>query len=293
MVMEQLVRYACLPHGMRLPYVEHGEPDGIPVVFLHGFTDSWRSYESVLPNLPGFIRAFALSQRGHGDADRPDAGYRPQDFAYDVAAFLDALGLERAVVVGHSMGGSVAQRFAVDFPERLAGLVLVGARASWHDQPEVAELIAHILSSVVDPVDAQFVRDFQQSTLAQSVPAGWLDMAVAQSLKLPARTWRAVCAQGVQQADLTPLLARIRARTLLVCGELDTLARDGQDALLTGIEGAELRWYAGTGHALHWEEPVRFAADVSAFVQSLADVPATGVSARRSGSRTALRTAPR
>jgi pimeloyl-ACP methyl ester carboxylesterase len=265
--MQHVVRSVLLPHGIRLPYAEHGDPNGTPVVFLHGYTDSWRSYESVLPNLPRSIRAFALTQRGHGDADRPATGYRPQDFARDVAAFLDVHGIERAVVVGHSMGGSVAQRFAIDYPERLAGLVLVGARASWHDQPDVAGLIEHVTSSLCDPVDPLFAREFQQSTLARPVPPEWLDMAVAESLKLPAATWRAVCEQGVQQADLTGLLARIDAPTLLFCGDLDAYARDGQQALHAGIANSRLEWYAGTGHALHWEEPVRFARDVVAFVR--------------------------
>ena len=265
----QQARSVLLPPGIRLPYVEYGDPDGTPVVFLHGYTDSWRSYQSVLPNQPRSIRAFALSQRGHGDADRPATGYRPQDFARDVAGFLDAHAIERAVVVGHSMGGSVAQRFAIDYAERLAGLVLVGARASWHDQPDVAGLIDHVTSSLSDPVDPGFAREFQQSTLARPVPPGWLDMAVAESLKLPAATWRAVVTQGVQEADLTGLLQRIRAQTLLLCGELDTYARDGQHALRDGIANARLEWYAGAGHALHWEEPARFAGHVAAFVRSV------------------------
>ena len=61
--MAQVVRSVSLPHGIRLPYVEHGDPAGLPVVFLHGYTDSWRSYQTVLPNLPRYMRAFALSQR--------------------------------------------------------------------------------------------------------------------------------------------------------------------------------------------------------------------------------------
>lgn len=107
-----------LRSGVRLPYVEQGAPRGTPVLLLHGITDSWRSFERVLPHLPDSIRAFALSQRGHGDADRPTTGYRPQDFAEDLAAFMDALDLGPAVITGHSMGASIAQRFAIDHPGR-------------------------------------------------------------------------------------------------------------------------------------------------------------------------------
>jgi non-heme chloroperoxidase len=90
--------------GVKLTYVEQGDPKGIPVILLHGITDSLRSFENVLPHLPDSIHAFALSQRGHGDSDRPTTGYRPQDFAADLAAFVETLGLGPVVVAGHSMG---------------------------------------------------------------------------------------------------------------------------------------------------------------------------------------------
>src|SRR5918994_40377 len=76
-----------LPTGVTLPYVAQGDPAGVPVVLLHGGTDSWRSFQPVLPYLPSSIRAFALTQRGHGDARRPGSGYHPREFAADVAAF--------------------------------------------------------------------------------------------------------------------------------------------------------------------------------------------------------------
>src|SRR5574341_1389047 len=100
-----------LSTGVELPYVEQGDRAGVPVIFLHGITDSWRSFERVLPHLPKSIHALALSQRGHGDADRPVAGYQPQNFAADVAAFIEALKLGPAVIAGHSMGSTIAQRF--------------------------------------------------------------------------------------------------------------------------------------------------------------------------------------
>src|SRR5688572_4155025 len=115
------VKSVALSTGVTLPYVEQGDPSGVPVVLLHGVTDSWRSFEPVLPFLPGSIRAFALTQRGHGDADRPAADYRPSDMAADVAAFLTSQGLDSAVIVGHSMGSTVALQYALDYPERTRG----------------------------------------------------------------------------------------------------------------------------------------------------------------------------
>ena len=120
-----IVRSIELPTAGTLQYVEQGDRSGMPVVLLHGVTDSWHSFEPVLPYLPPTMRAFALTQRGHGDSARP-ARYRTREFAADVAAFLDALGLESAVVVGHSMGATNAMGFAIDHPRRTAALVLLG-----------------------------------------------------------------------------------------------------------------------------------------------------------------------
>jgi non-heme chloroperoxidase len=264
------VRVATLASGLRLPYVEHGDPAGIPVVLLHGVTDSWRSFEPVLPHLPRSLRAIAVTQRGHGDADRPAAGYRFRDLAGDVAALLDALAIPRAVVVGHSMGAAVAQRFALDHPERVRGLVLAGSFASLAQHAGVREM-CEATAQLADPVDPAFARDFQVSTLAQPVPDAFLEMVVGESLKLPARVWQSLFGAFADAAnDHSGELKNVAAPTLLVWGDRDAYcSRADQDALLAAIAGSRLAVYAGAGHALHWEEPARFARDVAGFVASL------------------------
>src|SRR5262245_36939969 len=93
-----------LDTGVRLHYAESGSAGGEPVLFLHGYTDSWYSFAPVLPRLPASLHAFAPDQRGHGDSERPACDYAPADFAADAVAFLDAVGVREATVVGHSMG---------------------------------------------------------------------------------------------------------------------------------------------------------------------------------------------
>lgn len=125
-----LLKSVELPNRVMLPYAEQGAAEGLPVVLLHGFADSWRSFDLVLPHLPRSIHAFALTQRGHGDASRPATGYGVRDFAADVALFQDAMHLPAAVIVGHSMGSAVALRYAIDRPEQTLAVVLVGASLS-------------------------------------------------------------------------------------------------------------------------------------------------------------------
>lgn len=260
-----------LANGVGLPYVERGSPSGVPVLLLHGITDSWRSFERVLPYLPDSIRAFAISQRGHGDADRPAEGYRPEDFAADIAALMHALDLGPAIVAGHSMGASIAQRFAIDHPGRTLGLVLAGSLATWRAHPDFVQLWDCVVSTLTDPIDPRFVREFQESTLAQPVPPAFLETVVRESLKLPARVWKAVLREALLEPDFSGELARIRAPTLILWGDRDALTRSGQEALAAAIPGSRRMVYAGAGHGLHWEEPRRFAADLAAFAANLAE----------------------
>jgi pimeloyl-ACP methyl ester carboxylesterase len=260
-----------LTNGVKLRYVEQGDPAGVPVLFLHGITDSWRSFEPVLPHLPASIHAFAISQRGHGDSDRPAAGYNIRDFAADVAAFMDAFKLKRAVIAGHSMGSIIARRFALEYPERTLGLVLLGSFFASCGNPEVAEL-RDAVSRLTDPVDYSFALEFQQSTLAGPVPQAYLDLVVEESLKVPARVWRAAL-EGLLEDDHTAELQRIDIPTLIVWGDKDNFCPDSdQQALRAAIAGSQLVTYPGVGHALHWEEPERFAADLAAFAEKLDEI---------------------
>jgi pimeloyl-ACP methyl ester carboxylesterase len=261
-------RSVALPTGVTLQYVEQGSPAGIPVLMAHGFTDSLRSFELVLPHLPPSIRAFAVSQRGHGDSSRPESGYRVRDFAADLAAFLDTFGIERAVVVGHSMGSYVAQRFALDEPHRARGLVLLGAFSGFTHNSAVVEF-AEVVDGLEDPIEPSFAAEFQRSTLAQPIPDAYFAAIVQESLKVPARVWKAAM-HGLLDVDHRPELANIQAPTLIVWGDQDAFCpRSDQDILAT-IPRSELRVYAGAGHAMHWEEPARVAADLAAFIEKIA-----------------------
>jgi non-heme chloroperoxidase len=259
-----------LPTGARLEYAEHGDLDGRPLLLLHGYSDSWRSFERVIPHLPPSIRAIAPSLRGHGDSGRPAAGYAASDLAADAVALLDALGVSTAVVAGHSMGAAVAQRIALDHPARVDGLVLAGGVTSWAQVPAIAGELAAAVAELTDPIDPEFALEFQASTVAGPVDAELLDTAAAESCKLPARVWQAAMKETLL-ADFADELPSIAAPALLIWGDQDDeiSPRGEQDALAAALPGSELIVYEGIGHAVHWERPKRFAADLGAFVSQL------------------------
>ncbi len=269
--MVPIIKSVELPTQVKLPYVEQGDPAGVPVLLLHGFLDSWRSFEPVLPHLPASMHAFALTQRGHGDASRPAAGYGVPDFTADLTAFMDVLHLEAAVIVGHSMGSAVAQRFAIDHPDRTLGLVLVGASASLRSNPGAREFWDSILSKLTDPVDPEFVRAGLKNMLAQPVPQARFEALVHENLKVPVFVWRAALeARWRAEGDFAGELTKITAPALIVWGDQDArYPRSEQEALAASIPRSRLVMYRSVGHLLHWEEPERFASDLVAFIEAL------------------------
>jgi len=257
-----------LATGVTLPYVVQGDPDGIPVILLHGATDSWRSFQLLMQYLPLEWRTFAVTQRGHGDADRPAHGYGPSDFVADVASFQDALRLDTAVIVGHSLGSIVGQRFAFAYPERTSALVLMATFRNWRDSPEVAEFLEQVVVPLVDPVDPAIAQDFQESTLAQPIPDWYLEAVVQESLKVPARVWREVFT-SFAAADYESGLDRLAVPTLILWGEQDAYSsRADQEFIAQTIPGAKLIVYPN-GHAIHWEDPRRAANDLIDFIAGL------------------------
>ncbi|NTU78778.1 MAG: alpha/beta hydrolase [Chloroflexales bacterium] len=253
-----------LPTGFRMHYAEQGDPADRPLLLLHGLSDSWFSYSRVLPSLARSNHVYALDQRGHGDSDRPAGGYRMQELAADVVAFMNAMGLPQVTLAGHSMGSIVATHVALAAPERLAQLILIGANTSW-DAPELVEF-KQVIDALEDPIAAEFVREFQASTAAEPLPEAFMERVVAESLKLPARVWRAAV-EGVLTADYAGHLDAIRMPTLVIGGEQDPYCPAvNQRELAARLQNAELTLYAQLGHAPHWEHPEAFVRDVVAFL---------------------------
>lgn len=264
--MEAVVKTADLPNQVKIPYVEQGDSSGFPLILLHGYADSWYSFERVLPHLPESVRTFALTQRGHGDASRPATGYRSHDFAADLVAFMDAFHLDAAVIAGGSSGGFVARRFAIDHPQRTLGLVLIGSPLTLRNKPGVLELWDSTISILTDPINPSFVREFVESTFVQPVPQAFLETLIQESMKVPAWVWRATF-EGLLEDDSLEELNRIKAPTLIVWGDQDAIVpRSDQETIATTIADSRLIVYPGAGHSLYCEEPVRFASDLAAFI---------------------------
>ena len=259
-------RRIALATGVSVPYVSAGPAAAAPVVLLHAWGESRRSFDRLLPLLPRTIHAVAMDLRGHGDADKPAAGYTLAEVAADVAAFMDAAGVPSAVLLGSSSGGYIAQQVAVTSPHRVTGLVLVGSPRSLQGRPPFADEI----DQLTDPVDAAWVR----KTLTwfprfRQVPQWYIDGRVQDGVRMPSHVWREALA-GLVSARPPTDIATITAPTIIVWGARDELlTREHQQALAAAIPASRLIVYEDTGHLVLWEQPERVASDLTAFVASL------------------------
>ena len=265
---QPVVKTIDLPGRVRLEYAEQGNVEGVPVIFLHGITDSWHSFESVLANLPSSIHAFAISQRGHGDSERPLQGYAPKDFAADIAEFMKQKNLDGAFIVGHSMGGVNAQQFAIDYPELTKGLVIIDSDPTFKNNPGMPEFFQEV-SKLEGAIDRKFMDDFQRATLAKPIDSTYFNLLVDEGIKVPSSVFKAAF-QGLMEVDFIEQLKQINAPALIFWGNKDAFCTfKGQEILVNNIKNSRLIIYGNTGHALHWEEPKKFSEDLVNFIDNV------------------------
>lgn len=181
------VREVPVATGVTLRYLEQGDPAGRAILLLHPWGESLRCFDRLIALLPPSLRVLSLDQRGHGGAEKPVGGYELASFAADVVAFMDAAGLDAAVLVGSSSGGYVAQRVALDSPGRVSGLVLVGSPRSLRARPPFADDVERL----TDPVDPVWVREsLTWFPRFHDVPDWYVEDRVRDGLRLPAHVWR-------------------------------------------------------------------------------------------------------
>lgn len=221
-----------------------GGPD---VVLLHGWAVSSEVWHSVFERWPesGAGRLLAVDLRGTGWSDKPETGYSLDDYAGDISALIDALDLKDITLVGHSLGGVIAQRVALDRPEALARLVLVcpvPASGVPLDEGQIA-----YFRSLGGHYDG--ARQVITMTMAMSADEAELErlLVAASSVSTGAflegfDAWRT--------ADFGDSLGNIKAPTTVLCGGGDQIlpAAFLQPAIVDRIPGATLVELAGSGH---------------------------------------------
>jgi len=252
--------------GLSLEFAQKGNRNGLTLLFIHGISDSWKSFEKVLSKLPEDYpyNAMAVTLRGHGGSSKPNADYSIDVFADDIARFIRMKKLGRSVIIGHSLGGMVAQQLTIENPDLVAGLVIVGSDAKFSDNPGLEDLRKEINS--LKTIDRDYYEAFQKSTIYRPIDKDHFETFVSESEKTPLYVFRSAM-NGVLDADLEKGLSTIKIPALIIWGDKDMICpEEGQLKMQRLIQGSKLIRYKETGHALHWEVPDQFLADLTLFI---------------------------
>ncbi len=260
-------KYAKLDNEIVSPYLEQGDASGDVLIMLHGIADSCRIFEPMLPYIPKSIHVYAVTLRGHGDASRPETGYGTDDFVEDLRLFMDGQQIDKAFVLGASSGGFPARRFAINYPDRVSGLILLGSPSSLQDNPFAKDLWDTVISKLTDPIDPEFIRRFAQNLTSKKIPEGVMNTMLRENQKVPARVWIGTT-EGIMQEAFPGDLGKISAKTLLLWGEEDTVvSREDKENLAKAIKHSRIAVRSGVGHLLYLEDPDRVASEITAFIQ--------------------------
>ena len=210
-----------------------------------------------------------FDNRGIGESDVPPGPYSTVAMAEDVVAVLDAAGLERAHLVGTSLGGMVAQEVALARPERVDRLVLVCTTPGGpHAYPLPARTLA-LMAEAPTLAPEVALRRFVENALAPGTASDVVERVYALRLANPPDPagWLAQAAAGAAH-DAWARLPELAAPTLVLHGTADTVVDHRNAALLAErIPGARVELLDGAGHLLFWERPAEFVALVEEFLR--------------------------
>ncbi|MCA6112370.1 alpha/beta fold hydrolase [Bradyrhizobium cenepequi] len=260
---------------------------GKPLLLLHGWPEFWLTWEPVMTRLSDRFAVIAPDLRGFGDSDKPDGPYAPEQHTDDMLALMDTLGIERAGVVGHDIGGAVMQPLARKTPERIAGLFFfdfvypgIGPRMAapdrlnhiWYQsfhQMEMAPTLVGATRESCRLYIGHFLRNwaYRQDAFDDVLDAFTDNFLKAGNLAGGFAHYRAAHAARVRMMKgEAPSLPAIAVPTCVRWAEHDPLFPCAwTDRLGETFTDLDLKMFEGVGHFPHREAPDRASSEISAF----------------------------
>ncbi len=261
-------------NGIDIGYEVHGQ--GEPIVLISGIGyDRWE-WHRMVPGLSEHFRVIVFDNRGVGETDKPPGPYTPQLMAADTAGLLAALEVPRAVVVGHSMGGFIAQALVLERPEMVSKLVLASTNYGGPDAIPTTPEAMEVLTDTSSDLFSRFRRGLEVSTAPgfalrnPDIIDEWMEYRLRHQISPPA--YLAQLEMGLEllkpEASFRPRLAEVKAPTLILFGEADQVVPPGNAGLLhEAIPHSQVVLLPDAGHFFPIETPEAAVEAIVAFVQ--------------------------
>ena len=241
--------------------------EGFPLVFVHGFTTTSEFWREQAEEFSKAYRVVRINLPGHGASPAPTSrSYCLDDFVEDVARAFRELKIEKAVLIGLSMGGIVAQKFALRYLHLLKGLVLVDT-TSHGVGPEGTD--DAFLANVDKRGYRKAVQDLSDISFSSSASPALLAWAQEEVIQTPEFVAKAAI-RSLNDADTRGSLSQIKVPTLVIAGEKDVVTPPSESEILAkGISQSTLAFIPGAGHFALLENPAAFNRVLTRFLDGL------------------------
>lgn len=276
-------KFADGPGGVRIHYRDQGNPEGTPIILLHGTSASLQTWEPLVDRLGGEFRIITYDQPAHGlTGAAPDNDYSAPGMMRALDAVADAAGVDHFILGGNSMGGWVSWRYTLAHPERVDGLILLdaaGAPLREGEEPPPLNIGFRLARSAAGRF---FLRHFlPRSLVEKSIRETVANEAIVNDAMID-RYWELLRLPGNRSAapalftanrepEMAEHLSEITAPTLIIWGAEDKLIyASAAETFHERIANSEAHVYDGVGHLPMEEAPDKTANDIRRFLESLA-----------------------
>ena len=253
-----------LANDIRLHYLEHAD-EGPPIVLLPGITSPAITWEFVSARLAEFAHVYTLDNRGRGlSSGGSDLNYWLADYASDTVGFIEALNLERPIVLGHSMGARIAVKLAAEHPDQVGRLILADPPVSGPGRRSYPIPLQFYFDGLTaaergDPIDRSnpVLGHWTEEQLL--LRNEWLPTCDRKAIEQSHRSF--------EEEDIHVLLSDIRSETILIYAEKGgTVTEEDAEEIVAAIPNARKLRIDGVGHMIPWDDLDAFAAAVRELV---------------------------
>ncbi|MFC1893729.1 alpha/beta fold hydrolase [Chloroflexota bacterium] len=240
--------------------------NGKTLVLIHGVGGNAQAWETTVPLLSRYHRVLTWDVRGHGQSDKPEGSYSTELFASDLAALLRTVDIGSAFVLGHSMGGVIAIRFALDFPDLCNTLIVSSSSAEVNSQSTKywQGMATNVLEKGIEAIPFDPTRTFSKSFVERN-PEVVEELARNRLANDPSCYARAAIAMS--EYNYNEELGRIRCPTLIIVGDQDVMTPPGGSVRMSRlIPNSKLIIFKDCGHVSYVEQPEVFSRAVLDFL---------------------------
>ena len=243
---------------------------GRPVILLHGWLGSWGLWQETMAYLGAFYRTYALDFWGFGESGKKRETYAVSDFVSLVNQFMDQLGIVHAPLVGHSMGGTVSLSVAIQYPDRVSKVVVVGSPMVGSSLAPLLKVsgyrpIAFLLFNMMGPFRAWMKYYYSRQICSDPRFPDMMDRDLSRTTV--ESFLRSIA--SLRRTDLTPMLPQIKVPAMGMFGDKDVIVDPKQwQPMKTGISHAMIERFPNAGHFPMLEEPTEFSKKLKKFLDS-------------------------